>query len=333
MIRNLRRHKSIPITDRSSSGEARRAAVTVAASLGFDQERCHDIGIVATEAANNICSHARGGEVLICPAMDERPALELLALDKGPGIRDVPRAFEDGYSTAGTAGQGLGAIKRLSDVVSLYSVPSQGTVLYAQFTASETTVPFGAVNVPIKGETACGDTFLALPGKRRSVYMVADGLGHGPGASEAAEEARSVVQRFSTANVTEIFSRSHDALRKTRGAAMSVAIVDHELLLVTYGGVGNVSGSLVGASTTRSMVSQNGTLGAVLPKLQEFTYPFEADTTLVMFSDGLTSKCALSGYPGIRLRPLTLIAGLLYRDFTRGRDDATVLIANLRSQP
>jgi hypothetical protein len=53
---------------------------------------------------------------------------------------------------------------------------------------------------------------------------------------------------------------------------------------------------------------------------------------LLMYSDGLTSKCSLSGYPGIMSRPPGLIAGLLYRDFSRQRDDATVLVASLKSE-
>lgn len=325
-------HKSIAMTDRSSVGEARRAAVAIAHTLGFDEQRRSDIGIVATEAANNIILHAGSGEFLVCPFQHGPTAwLDLLALDNGPGIRDVSQAVEDGYSTIGTAGEGLGSIQRLSDISSLYSAPQRGTVFWSRFrkSSSQSEPAYGAVNVPIKGETVCGDAYFALPGRSRSLYMVVDGLGHGAHAAEAADEAVSVVTGCVDESATEIITRTHDALKKTRGAAMSVTIVEHERKSVTHAGVGNVSSALVNGATMRNMVSQNGTLGAILPRVHEYTYPLESRSSLVMCSDGLNSKLNLSGYPGLLNRPSQLIAGLLYRDFSRKRDDATVLFASL----
>lgn len=307
-------------------------AVTAAQALGFDAERRSDIGIAATEAANNVILHAGSGEFLVCPFRRGTAAwLDLVALDSGHGIRDVERAFEDGYSTIGTSGQGLGAIKRLSDACSLYSLPQRGTVFWSRFQSSPAlpNPSYGVVNVAMKGEMVCGDGFLAIPGASRSLYMVVDGLGHGKYAAEAADEAVTTVTGCATESATEIIIRTHDALKKTRGAAMSVAIVDHERKIATYSGIGNISSVLISGSTTRNMVSQNGTLGAVLPRVQEYTYPIEDRTNLVMHSDGINSRLSLTGYPGLQNRPAQLVAGLLYRDFSRGRDDATVLVAPL----
>jgi anti-sigma regulatory factor (Ser/Thr protein kinase) len=320
------------MTDRSSAGEARRVAVTAAQSLGFDAKRRSDIGIAATEAATNVVLHAGAGEFLVCPFQRGASAwLDLIALDSGPGIRDVTRAFEDGYSTVGTAGQGLGAVQRLSSACSLYSLPHRGTVFWSRFQLSPGSADplYGVVNIPMKGETACGDAFLALPGASRSLYMVVDGLGHGAYAAEAAEEAVATVSACATESGAEIISRTHDALKKTRGAAMSVAIVEHDRKIVAYSGVGNIGSVLIGGSAVRTMVSQNGTLGAVLPRIHEYTYPLEDRSCLVMHSDGVSSRVSLAGYPGLQSRPPQLIAALLYRDFSRGRDDATVLVASL----
>jgi hypothetical protein len=158
--------------------------------------------------------------------------------------------------------------------------------------------------------------------------MVVDGLGHGAGATEAAEEAVAMVARCAAESATEIIVRTHDALKKTRGAAMSVAIVDHERLVVTYAGVGNISASLINGTSSRSLVSQNGTLGAVLPRVpQQYSYPIEQNTALLMFSDGLTTKVSSVGYPGLQHRHPALVAGVIFRDFSRKRDDATLMIA------
>jgi anti-sigma regulatory factor (Ser/Thr protein kinase) len=300
--------------------------------LGFDEARANDIGIVATEAANNVVLHAKSGELLICPADDGASSwLDLIAIDSGPGIPDISRAMEDGFSSIGTAGQGLGAIGRLSDLSSLYSLPEKGTTYWSRFIRKRPgNTALGVVNVPIKGETTSGDGYVARPGPSRSLYVVVDGLGHGPGASEAAEEAIAIIQSTSALTATEMIVKTHDALKKTRGAAMSVAVVDHDQKILHYAGVGNIGAALVTGTATRTLVSQNGTLGAILPRVpQEYTYPIERNTLLIMFSDGLASKTGISAYPGIQARHPALTAGLLYRDFSRRRDDATVLVARM----
>lgn len=323
--------KSIIVGDRSAIGEARRAAVAAAEHLQFNEDRRSDISIVATELATNIIQHAQRGEVLICPVEAGATWLDILALDSGPGIREISRALEDGISTGGTAGQGLGAVRRLADQLSIFSTPGGGTAVFCRFNCSqrEESVPFGVVSIPVQGEFASGDSYLAIPGPFRSLYMVVDGLGHGVIASEAAREAVKAVKAATRENLTEIISVTHNALRSTRGAAMSIACVDHERSLIAFAGVGNVSAMVGKNGFSRSMISHNGTLGVKLPKIQEYTYPFERGMMLLMFSDGLTSKCGFTGYPGIFNRPPALIAGLLYRDFTRRRDDATALVAEL----
>jgi hypothetical protein len=138
------------------------------------------------------------------------------------------------------------------------------------------------------------------------------------------------MSRCANEPVTEIILRNHDALKKTRGAAFAVAVVDHERLIVTYGGVGNISANLITGSSSRSLISQNGTLGAVLPRVpQEYTYPIERNTSLLMFSDGLASKTSPIGYPGLQNRHPAVAAGILYRDFSRKRDDASVMLASI----
>jgi anti-sigma regulatory factor (Ser/Thr protein kinase) len=323
-------HRSIAIEDKSSIGEARRVALQIAQTLGFSEARKSDIGIVATEVATNVLLHAAKGELLICSFSEgEHIWLDLLALDAGPGIEDVGRAMQDGVSSIGTAGQGLGAIARLSDESSLYTNPGKGTVCWCRFKSagSAAAMPVGLVNIPISGETVCGDSYFVQVDPSRSIYMMVDGLGHGVGAAEAAAEAVATVSRSAKETAAEIIVRTHDALKKTRGAAMSIAVVDHERLVLTYAGVGNISASLRNGALSRSLVSQNGTLGAVLPRsVQEYTYPIGPGTMLLMFSDGLTSKASPASYLGLQNRHPALIAGVLFRDFSRRRDDATVMI-------
>jgi hypothetical protein len=103
--------------------------------------------------------------------------------------------------------------------------------------------------------------------------------------------------------------------------------VDLEGEILRYAGVGNIAAVVVSAGGTRSLVSHNGTLGHKLNKTKEFDYPFPRGALLVMHSDGLLSRWGLDGYPGLAAKDPGLVAGVLYRDFQRGRDDVTVLAA------
>jgi hypothetical protein len=86
---------------------------------------------------------------------------------------------------------------------------------------------------------------------------------------------------------------------------------------------------IVGEERVQNMVSMNGTAGQGALRGKEFTYRFEPGALLVMASDGLATHWSLGRYPGLPLRDPALIAGILYRDHARGRDDVTVVAARL----
>ena len=74
------------------------------------------------------------------------------------------------------------------------------------------------------------------------------------------------------------------------------------------------------------MVSMNGTVGHSVARLQQLTYPWDRNSTLIMHSDGLTTRWNVEQYSGLASRHPALMAGVLFRDFRRERDDATVLV-------
>ncbi|HWL73085.1 MAG TPA: anti-sigma regulatory factor, partial [Burkholderiaceae bacterium] len=122
----------IPVVESSQVGEARRAATQMAAELGFDATVQGEVAIAATEAANNLVKHAQKGEIVLQAAQQPVAELEIIAIDSGPGIANLDQCLRDGYSTAGTRGEGLGAIQRLSDAFEMYS-GADGTVILARF--------------------------------------------------------------------------------------------------------------------------------------------------------------------------------------------------------
>jgi serine/threonine protein phosphatase PrpC len=156
--------------------------------------------------------------------------------------------------------------------------------------------------------------------------MVVDGLGHGEFAAEAAREAERIVSEAQSSTACQIVRDCHDALKKTRGAAIAVAIIDHPKKVMSFCGLGNVSAVLLSATGRRGLASHNGTVGHTLHRIQEFTVPWDEESLLIMHSDGLGSRWDLDRYPGILRKHPSLLAAVLYRDFARQRDDATVLV-------
>jgi anti-sigma regulatory factor (Ser/Thr protein kinase) len=319
------------IVEPSHAGEARRLAVECAASIGIDENDCGRIAIAVTEMATNLLKHAQRGKMFFEPVgQNGVSGLRVLALDKGPGISNVPDALRDGYSTFGSSGNGLGAVRRQSTIFDLYSAPGLGTCILAEFWPNKKMNPselfsLGVVSVALRGEVSCGDGWGRRRAADRSYFMVVDGLGHGEFAAEAAREAERVLAESHATSAAEILRDCHDALKKTRGAAASIAAISHEKKTLTYAGVGNISATVIDCETRRGIASHNGTLGHQMYKIQEFTVPWNQDSVLIMHSDGLGTKWDLKQYPGLASKHPSIIAAMLYRDFQRERDDVTVM--------
>jgi anti-sigma regulatory factor (Ser/Thr protein kinase) len=322
------------ISDATGAGEVRRAAAQLASRLNFSETDSGRLALAATELAQNIFAHAGSGEVFLRGVGTD--TVELLAIDKGPGMANVSECMRDGYSTAGTQGMGLGMLTRTASNFDLYTRVGQGTIIWLELRASDAAaspvsqrpmVTYGVVNAPHPGERVSGDSWSVSWANNRWRALVVDGLGHGAFAKDAADEAVRIFEQNADQSSMEIIHRLHAALRKTRGAAAAVLSFDSSRSEATLVGVGNVAVTLVHEGKTRSMVSHNGTLGVETRRVQEFVYPWLPQTLMVMFSDGLISHWKLDAYPGLLQRHPSVIAAVLYRDFKRGRDDVTVLCA------
>jgi anti-sigma regulatory factor (Ser/Thr protein kinase) len=290
------------------------------------------VSLVVTESAGNVVRHGGGGEMLLQPLSGPQPGLEIVALDKGPGIADLAKALTDGHSTGGTPGTGLGAMRRLSSRFDLYSRPGQGTAVLMQVTTrppkdAEEAVTWGGLSVPKPGEEECGDAWqAAAEGDATFRIAVADGLGHGPLAREAALAALTAGNGGDPGRALE---DAHAAARATRGAAMAVAETSLASGAIRYAGLGNIAGVLLEGEATRSLLSMNGIVGQGVPKVRPFDYAFAPSALLIMASDGLATRWSPDRYPGLFTRHPTLVAAVLYRDHGRGSDDTTVVVARL----
>jgi len=319
----------IPVDDSSRVAEVRRVAMTFAREEGMDPASIASAELVATEMATNLWKHAKGGEIHVARvSIPGSPGVDLLSVDRGPGIASIEECLRDGYSRTGTSGTGLGAIRRTARVFDAYSEMGKGTVVLARIGGGpQAGMVMGCACRPVSGEDVSGDSWATRQEGEFSLFIVADGLGHGLQAAEASAEAISAFRTSKDVDPTQLVQRVHRALRGTRGAAVAVASLDRTKWVVRYAGIGNIAGSVVGPEKTQFMISHNGTAGHEATHFQEFLYPFPETSLLVMHSDGLSANWNLAAYPGLRLRHPAVIAGTLYRDVGRTRDDACVVVA------
>lgn len=323
---------AVDVADASQVAEARRRAKSAAAESGFDDVRSGQVALAATELSTNLLKHANGGQLLV-NAEDRR--MELLALDRGEGMRDVDACLVDGYSTSGTPGNGLGAVRRLAQTFEVASWPGHGTAVFAEISLSDAVEPgprMGPCGVAVAkpGEVACGDGWTSRTDPGGVTVLVVDGLGHG---TEAAIAANAAVTQFHSSSIeppADILAAVHRAMRHTRGGAVAVARLEWESETVAFAGLGNIAGTIIGRNgDARRLVSHNGIAGHIARKIQAFEYPCP-DGVLIMHSDGVGTSWSMDNYPGLVNAHPMLIAGVLYRDNNRGRDDATIVVTRTR---
>jgi anti-sigma regulatory factor (Ser/Thr protein kinase) len=326
-------HRVVAVTEPSQPSAARYAARDAADRAGFGDEDAYRSGLVATELATNLVKHATGGELLICGLRGApNGEVEIIAIDRGPGMANVARSLSDGFSTSGTAGNGLGAVRRLADDFDIHSQPGKGTVVLTRLRTGRAShrpsgvVDIAAVSVAKNGEAVCGDAWQVYHHAQSGLALVADGLGHGVLAAEASAAAIGVIDPRRQIKLAESLQAMHTGLRHTRGAAVGIVEIAPHLRVMKFAGVGNVAAAISTVGATRHAVSLNGTLGHEVRQFREYSYPWEPEAILVMHSDGLGSHWSVDAYAGLRHRHPSIVAAVLYRDFNRQRDDVTILI-------
>lgn len=320
----------IDVDHESAPGRVRRAATALAQRLGFHEHRSGEIAVATTELATNLLHHAVAGSVLLRVRRHAGEAgVEAIFFDRGPGIENIELIARDGYSSRGTLGVGIGAAMRLATWFDCYSIPGKGTVTATAFWKTGATVRRDSVEGltrSMRGEARCGDAWAYSKDGSCTRIMLADGLGHGELAAVASSEAVSSFEHADGASASDTMRGIDRALRGTRGAAAAVVIVNEETSVVTFCGVGNISVWLLGPDGRKGLMSSPGIVGAYVKAPRELAVSFLPQTTIVMHSDGLTSKWDIAAYPGLRGRAPLLVAATLLRDAGVHHDDASVVV-------
>lgn len=316
--------------DPSNVGEARRFALNLCTELNFDETRKGRVGIIVNELGNNLIRYAQKGELVLRGLDNEKKfGVEILSIDRGPGL-DEDLVMRDGFTTGSTPGTGLGSVRRQSDEFDLFSNGPTGTVMMSRVYATEASAKMkvrfdiGAISVPLKNETLCGDSWACRVTSDGLETLVVDGLGHGPSANKAAMEAITAFESTPDTPPEQLLQIIHNRLRSTRGGA--VFLLNAGASKINYVGVGNIRALVQYPLTTKSLISHNGTAGLQIRHGNSSSQAWEKPGQLIFHSDGLNTRWDLIAYPGIFFRHPSLIAAVLYRDHNRGNDDTTVVV-------
>ncbi len=333
-------HRRFNAQERSYLAVLKKDVHALAADAGYSQVQIADIDIVVAEMTSNLIKHAKDGELLV--RADEH-CVELISIDQGPGMSNVRVMAQDGMSTANTLGQGLGAIKRLSDDADIYSLKGWGTITLARFYKEKGTLRHKKqaadvryLVVPKPGEAVCGDGLAISHSAQYLKIMLGDGLGHGPEAQAViskAERAFCIAVQEENSPVA-ILRSVHEGVKRSRGLVATVAVFDFAAQSWRICGVGNISGWVGNQQYNRGVMSYNGIVGVNMPgTLNEHKLPHEYGQLLILCSDGIRARWDLQKYPSILKHDLSILAAAIYKDFARQTDDMSILIARIHYQP
>lgn len=329
---------SYKVEERSYVSYIKREIHQQVMRVKFPETEVAEIDIIVSEITSNLIKHAGSGELLfrILDADAQDPTFEIISIDNGPGIADTPRMLKDGVSTTSTLGHGLGAIKRLSDRSQLYSIPGWGTILYAMKSKKKRNAPqtksvtpdFRGVCVSKPRELECGDGYRTKRLRDETIFFLADGLGHGPKAKEAVDHAGDFFFECQETDPVEIIRQMHEKIRKTRGLVATIGSCNAETREWRLCGVGNIFTRMYTGIEFKNYMPYNGAIGLNLPNtMNASVLPVQSNQTLIMCSDGIRTRWDLNKYPAILKYDSSVLAAALYKDFSRGTDDASVLIA------
>ncbi len=328
-----------PVNGESGQVLLRSKLRAVSRRMGFSAVARERMELVCNEMVTNQIKFARAaGMVQIWEVTRPCHAIDLFALDFGMGIANLPVALEDGYTTAGTMGKGLGAIRRLANESEFYTVPSgvatgapwHGMAIWARFYVRHCEPGSYQVGQYLRayqddvhnGDSICMDD---SDGQLRWLHM--DGLGHGMQAEQVVKGREDILGI--DAPLVEVMQVLSSRLKGTRGAVGMLADVDAGTARIC--GVGDMAAYLILNGERKNVLFAPGVLGHEHRSFEQTELQFPAQAMLVTGSDGLRRNWNLSSFPGLwRLHP-QMVALLLGQVMGRGNDDKSIFV--LRRSP
>ena len=328
------------ITDSASLSLARSRVRASARRLQFSQKVSEAAQLVCSEILNNQLKHvAYPGIFQIWELTWPDKYLDFFALDCGGGIRNIVEALTDGYSTAGTLGRGLGALRRFSSDYEIYSLTKSGnpasfwhgTAVWARFSnkikkkAKEISeIETGLFIRPLGDTLYNGDAIYLKDDSSGISWIHLDAVGHGERAWEIIKNIGDVI--VPCEYVDDVIKDIDTILKGKKGAMGIAASYNFREKIVNICGVGDINACIVGGGKKKMVPLSEGILGRDHRALKISHIPISEGDLFITASDGLRYRWDPSFFPGLWSRHPQMIAFMLGYLLSRGNDDKSLFI-------
>ena len=178
------------------------------------------------------------------------------------------------------------------------------------------------ISRPRVGERVCGDHYEVIPWGEEILIAVADGLGHGPEAAQAAQAACLFVKENAGEKLESLMLKCNRAITHTRGVALTIIRINPEVHSLAYIGVGNVEMQSLSQEPIRP-INIPGIVGSKIRRVQETRHVLTPGDLLAVFTDGISNRFQLEKY---RRQELKTIARTILEEHGKAHDDATCVI-------
>ncbi|MDM8514829.1 ATP-binding protein/SpoIIE family protein phosphatase [Desulfobacterales bacterium HSG16] len=319
----------IAINNETDVIKARLLGKKIAFATGFGEIGVAEIEIVISELGTNIIKHAGGrGSMLFQSVKDGYVrGIEITARDQGAGMDNVEAMIKDGISSTNTLGIGLSGVKRLMDELEFKTGKGRGTVIRSKKwikTDYKSKKHCSVLSKPKLGETVSGDDYFFKHLPSYVIFSVIDALGHGFHAHQVAKHALNILENNFQDSLLSIIKRCHEGLKGSRGAAMSIGMIDFKTNNFQHVSIGNVETRVYGTPSPIKPVCTNGTMGLIMENARINVYPYSKNSCIVMFSDGISNKFEIE--QGLLRKSPQEISNYIFTGYAKNYDDATVLV-------
>jgi anti-sigma regulatory factor (Ser/Thr protein kinase) len=331
-----------PVQNESALILLRSKLTAIAQRLGFPERKREYMLLVASELATNQVKHA-GGRGMIQVWQQPGPVLDILALDFGPGIHNLPQAQADGYSTVNTLGKGLGSISRLSDESYIHTQQEcmgearkwNGAIFLCRFFPDKQSVPsegsprleIGMFSRSLSDDRYNGDRIYLHMADDTLRWLHLDGLGHGEHAQAATANLASHLTHCDNPN--SVLSAVDRQLKGTRGAVAITGALDLHGQSLDILGVGDMHAHILVGEQMQNLSFSPGVLGKEHKNAAPFHVGFHKRNLVITASDGIRRNWDASNFPGLFHQHPQLIAYTLGNIMGRISDDQSLCVVSV----
>ncbi|WP_304244063.1 SpoIIE family protein phosphatase, partial [Gracilinema caldarium] len=193
-------------------------------------------------------------------------------------------------------------------------------------------IEIGGINVPIPNEELSGDCWTIEPLGNRYRVFLADGLGHGKAASDAAITAVTLFRKNKTMRLEDLVYLIHQGLMSTRGVVLSILEIDQDRGKLLHIGVGNISTRIINSETQKTLLSSNGTVGVNIYKTYINEIDINKESIIIIHSDGINEHWNQKEIFRLWNHHPAVISGWLYHQYGRPRDDASCVVIKIHDR-